>query len=395
MNGLQIFLALGLLIGSPVRAGEDKVKPKVLVIFNFDAPDRELGEKLADQLWRKIKRNKTNRLVLVDMLTAGDVEEALAKGRFSAESSPIEVAKVLKEQLAADLAVWGTLAGVRGDYRLHFKAIDLTRGPELWLDESVSGQGERALRLIIDQVAEKILGRPVWKPEEAPGVGEPEPPETGPLVSPNPSFEKGRNTPAGWEPVDGLGTFWIKTPGRKGKCLAIDTAIDEKEYLAWRRRFESGAPASKAPCKSRNDTSYGCIGGTYGIHFYTTEFIPIKEAMRYRISCDIKGTSGDFFFPKIFVKGYRKFKGRKGFDDQMRMVYETYLSCRLLKGDWGHYWLRFTPHRRAGRIPAHQLKKPTHLKIMIYAYWPPGTYLFDNVRLTEDPPRSVRFRTGD
>jgi hypothetical protein len=367
---------------APVSAEE----PKVLIIFTPECSDTELAAKLADRMWRKINRNrKEDEFIMIDLLTIQDIEDGLPGGIVSFDSTPAEVTAILREKFDAHVGVWGKLDAVPGNVEFKLRAIDLTVAADrLWLDETLRAEGERAAPIVIDKAAELILERPTWKPEFAPAPDEPEPPEAGPLVNKNPEFEQGSgDKPVGWERVNGLGTFWVELGDGRGKGIRFDTAIPEGEYLAWLKKWKDGAPAKNAPKKSKHDTSYGAIGGTYGVHFYS-DYYPIKPGMRYRISADSKGGGGDFFFPKIFVKGYVKMTDKFG-KEAWRMVYETYLSCRIGKDKWRHYWLRFNPYRALGKIPIKKLHRPTHVRILLYCYWPPGEYFFNNVRLTEDP----------
>ncbi len=59
-------------------------------------------------------------------------------------------------------------------------------------------------------------------------------------------------------------------------------------------------------------------------------------------------------------------------------MYRWYLICRSGGDDWTH---AAAPFPRRGGLPA----EVQWLQVQVYAYWPPGEYLFDNVWLYTDP----------
>jgi len=191
---------------------------------------------------------------------------------------------------------------------------------------------------------------------------------------PNGSFQKGKLAPEGWQQPDNLTTFWAVRPGgeRGDKCIMVDTDVYEAEVKEWherRKRNPNARPPKKTPPTGEK---YNTIAGTYGVPFWSDE-IPVRKGAAYRISADVKGTSKGDSFPKVFVKGFADIKGRP------RKVYEFYLACRNTTGEWQSYTSRpFHPSRTIGRNPT-----ADRMKVMLYAYWPPGAYYFDNIRIEE------------
>ena len=61
-----------------------------------------------------------------------------------------------------------------------------------------------------------------------------------------------------------------------------------------------------------------------------------------------------------------------------REVYRWYLACRNFTDGWKHYAAPVPPR---GGLPANV----KYLRLHVYAYWPLGEYLFDNVHLYPDP----------
>src|SRR3954454_1930635 len=67
---------------------------------------------------------------------------------------------------------------------------------------------------------------------------------------PNGDFEKGDVTPAGWQTVDGLTTFWVNDPDpRHGKVIKFDTDIYQTQAYDWWTRIAQGASPKDAPRK--------------------------------------------------------------------------------------------------------------------------------------------------
>jgi len=65
-------------------------------------------------------------------------------------------------------------------------------------------------------------------------------------------------------------------------------------------------------------------------------------------------------------------------DRYRREVYRWYLACRNEDNTWTHYAAPFPPR---GGLP----KVVQWLRIDVYAYWPPGEFLFDDVHMYKDP----------
>ena len=110
------------------------------------------------------------------------------------------------------------------------------------------------------------------------------------------------------------------------------------------------------------------------MHVYSDP-IPVVPGKTYRVEIDYRCKSTDLFFPKLFFRGWADVEG------DSRIVYDGYLSLRSLKntGQWKRSARLLTvpkPEEIHGR-------KIEYLKLMIFAYWPPGDYYFDNVGLYE------------
>jgi hypothetical protein len=149
------------------------------------------------------------------------------------------------------------------------------------------------------------------------------------------------------------------------------------------------------------------------VHF-AGEWIKATPGRRHWLVADFKGVTRGMFFPKVFVKGFRgtphaldglperslvergltprdfaalspeerkKLIAKDAAAHPMRYLrecYRWYLACRNKTGAWTHYAAPFPPR---GGLPANV----EWLQIQIYAYWPPGEYLFDDVHMYPDP----------
>ena len=86
------------------------------------------------------------------------------------------------------------------------------------------------------------------------------------------------------------------------------------------------------------------------------------------------------FFPKVFVKGYRHINA------EWREVWRGPLHCRTNPEQWREFTWR-SP-KCPGKLGAQRVK------VIIYAYWPPGVYQIDDVKFWRVDPKSHRARPG-
>jgi hypothetical protein len=165
--------------------------------------------------------------------------------------------------------------------------------------------------------------------------------------------------------VDGLTTFFANEPGR-GRVLRIDTDVRLAEADA--RWLEMEKPAAeRPPAKPKGPThppKYDTVGGTTGAKIYS-DYLRIEPGMRYRLRVDVKTTGTT---AKIFIKGYAKLEG--GF----RKYYQCYKNVEKAPPGWHTYERTFNPTFRSPKV--------THIRVMPYAYWPPGEVRVDNIEIT-------------
>jgi hypothetical protein len=166
--------------------------------------------------------------------------------------------------------------------------------------------------------------------------------------------------PAGWNKPDGLGVRWMEAPGdtnliTRGKAICLNTAISEKAMVAqWQ-----GAGISEWNIPKPSD---GPVAATYGLSFYS-DTLPVVSGRVYRLTFDFRGDGG----AKVWVRGYGIWNGEK------RRRWEVIVNCPPSTNQWTELSRDINPTRRTPEV--------TEMKVMLYAYWPPGVYWFDHVRL--------------
>ena len=167
----------------------------------------------------------------------------------------------------------------------------------------------------------------------------------------NGGFEDGNDvSPTGWEPMDGLALFMVSGESPTGRCVMMDTDVDEPQYKAWRKLFEAGAPASQAPKKiPTKPPYYDTIGGLTGAHIYSDP-IPIRQGRTYRIDVDHRGPKSETTI--CFVKGYASYIGSDG-KPEPREAYRAQLMVKAETGgrEWEHFAMTFHPTQPLHLLP--------------------------------------------
>ena len=194
---------------------------------------------------------------------------------------------------------------------------------------------------------------------------------------PNGSFEKGeKERPAGWQRPDGLTSFWVADPLRKGRCLKIDTDVYKDEYRARQDEMAREPVPPARPKTPPVGAKYDTVAGVEGVAFYS-DWIAVKPGQAYRLRVDVRTDSGRKT-PKVFVKGYL-LDTRRPVPHQRRVAYKKYLNCSA-GTKWQTFETVFCPTLRSAEVQ--------WMRIMLLPTWPPGLYFFDNVRVepVEAPP---------
>ena len=187
----------------------------------------------------------------------------------------------------------------------------------------------------------------------------------------NGSFEKGEKTPENWEPANGLTTFYITEEGH-GRIVKMDSRIDRMQVLAWLKQFKENLNATPPEPTFPKD-QYATIAGNEGVSL-DSDLIAVKPGQNYKLTVDFKGDGS----PIVFIKGFQYHPIRKDYVDayQTRMVPDN-----PDKKNWKTYTIGFNP---TAKMP-----KVEKMKVRLYAYWPPGIYYFDNVKVEEITPEEM------
>ncbi|MFP4026321.1 MAG: hypothetical protein ACLFWL_00830 [Candidatus Brocadiia bacterium] len=214
----------------------------------------------------------------------------------------------------------------------------------------------------------------------------------------NHSFEKGRWWPYKWEPVDRLGSFWVKGGSHGKRCIKMDTRISEKQWLPfngkiitnirklqerlnWRAQFVLKKCPLPDPPKPQftSPPHYDAVGGLHGIH-YKGPFIRHRKGAIYRVTVDarVKQQGG----AKVFVKGFidQKMKTTEGIQVIKRNAYRAPMGLHGLGRKWKRFSRILHPAKSRSTVEGKRLE-PQWIQVQLYSYWPVGVYYWDNVRL--------------
>ncbi len=386
-------------------------------------PKRTLGVQLADSVRLRLRRHKE--YTVIDRLTTLEFAKALPF-----ETEPKTVADLIDNKLAAHVGVYGTVGEEAGGVRVRVRCVDHSqpKKPAVWT-RTFTADSERARGLLAQNIVEAIRARGEWRPPEYGDQTEPD--KFGEPLNANGGFENGHD---GWDAPDRASTFIEAAPAGRGNLLRIQTDLERDKWLAYQRQLRFGQTDPNHAPRLEKDTSYGSVAGLEGVHYRSVR-LKATPGQRYWLTADMKGRTQGIFFPKIFVKGFsptphamdglpeaslvalkmtaRQFAAlapgereklvaadaEKHPERYCREVYRWYLACRNEEDVWKHYAAPCPPR---GGLP----EGVEWLQIQVYAYWPPGRFLFDNVNLYADPrqkaplpeaePRTPNFgRTSD
>jgi hypothetical protein len=213
----------------------------------------------------------------------------------------------------------------------------------------------------------------------------------------NGSFEKGRYWPEAWDPADRLGTFWAE-PGSQGRrCIRLDTNLIDTQWVEWNEKvlalvkdasertgrrpqsLEADPVPNPPPRQPTHPPYYDTVAGIHGIH-YRSEFFPAKPGAVYRFSVDARASvQGE---PKVFIKAFVDERRRveEGESVLKRNAYRAPMTLYGCGPEWKRFAFILHPtQRKTASIP--NPLQPQWLRVELYAYWPVGTYEFDNARI--------------
>ncbi len=407
MMAVGVVLAAGWSVAAGASLPAEGPPARHVVVFDLACRERpEVGRQLADSIRIRLRRHKEYNVV--DRLTTAEMTPA---GGLSLKTPDATVASLLKEQLAAQVGIFGNVQKLGRTVRAEVRYLDLTGAKPVAWTRVFSDDTERARGEIARQIVEAVRGAKEWKPPEY--GDEPEPKNFPRPLNVNGDFESGR---AGWAAPDNVSTKLVADTraGRKGKLLRIFTDLDREAWLKYQRDLRLGkADPARPPKIGTVANKYATVAALEGVHF-RSRWIDAAAGQRYWLVADMKGRTAGIFFPKIFVKGFADFSAvadaisevslhemkmspdqfvalpadkqkqliaadAKAHPDRYRReVYRWYLACRNEQSRWRHYAAPVPPR---GGLPANV----RWLRIDVYAYWPPGEFLFDDVHLYADP----------
>jgi TolB-like protein len=366
---LAIGLTLALIAASPLLAAESaKQEELVVVIFPFSSPDGGTnGRAFAESLGLRAKRLG---LVTVEHLS---LKEAMAGAAMpKLDTPPAEMAKILKDRFGARFGLWGEVRQEGDGVVMEIRALDAKKdAAKLTISKTYRAAQKQLVNPVQDQVLQELTGLKKKPVAEATPEADAKVPTTGPELARNGGFEEGDKTPTGWQRIDGLTTFW-PAEGQAGKGLKIVTDVYHDQWVEWQKKYKAGASATEAPkAAATSGNKYDTVAGLYGVA-YDSDPIPVRPGKSYKVSISYKGKSDDLFFPKLFIRGWGDVGGEK------REVFDSYLALRCKTG--GREW---ESNVRIVEIPTDTKAPVEYVKLKIYAYWPPGTFYFDNVSMKE------------
>ncbi len=340
----------------------------VLVVFPFTSPDAgRAGRKIAERLRLRARRLG---LVVVDPMSVTDAMSGAEPPTL--ETPPAAVAVLLRDRFQAHLGLWGDVQPHGEGFRIDARGVDVRGDEPRSMTHRAAAAEPQLLNPVQDAILEKLSGLKKKPVAEATPEADAKVPTRGPNLVGNGGFELGEVHPTGWDRLDGLTTFRVSGVSPAGKCLKIDTDVYHDQWVKWRERWRAGAPPEAAPRKTpTSGPKYNTVAGIYGVEF-VCDPVPVEPGKAYKVEVDYRCRSTDFFFPKVFIRGYGNVQGEK------RVVYDAYLALRSLEkfDQWKH-------GVRICRIPTDTHSPVEFVKLKLYAYWPPGVYYFDNVSLKE------------
>jgi hypothetical protein len=217
---------------------------------------------------------------------------------------------------------------------------------------------------------------------------------------PNGDFEVGDTTPAGWQTVDGLCSFWVKDEDpAHGKVIKLDTDVLQSQAYDWWVKIAKGAEPKDAPAKeaSKDSNKYDTLAGNDGVWFWS-DFIPVEKGKAYWLTLDARGPGPVM----VWLIGYPEkastafgadegafqeyLQGKVGKPQPSTRGRDPFVHKYVWKGQLtanaGDRWQTFSRRKQPFR-PTSVTPKVRFVRVLILPTWPPGVYYVDNVKLTE------------
>jgi hypothetical protein len=189
---------------------------------------------------------------------------------------------------------------------------------------------------------------------------------------PNGSLDEGEPFAEHWERPNGLTVEFAKEEGR-GRIVVMDTQIDRQQVLQWLKTFAAD-PDTPVPEKKRlAKGSFATVGGVEGVAL-DSELIDVEPGQDYKLTADLKGPGGAI----VWIKGFMPHPKR----DMLVDAYQTRLTPKgASPSAWRTVSIGFNPTSRTPKV--------ARMKVRLYAFWPNGTYYFDNIRVEAISPEEM------
>jgi hypothetical protein len=225
-------------------------------------------------------------------------------------------------------------------------------------------------------------------------------PDSKPVnLIPNGDFEAGDGTPAGWQTVDGLSSFWVKDDdGAHGKVVKLDTDVLQSQAYDWWVKIARGASPRDAPGKEMTKgDKYDTLAGNDGVWFWSDP-VPVEKGKAYWLTLDARGPGPVM----VWLVGYPEkpatafgadegafqeyLQGKVGKPQPNKRGRDPFLHKYVWKGQLAcsasDKWQTFSRRKQPFR-PTAVTPDVRYLRVLILPTWPPGVYAVDNVKLTE------------
>ncbi len=352
-------------IGPPAVAQVSDTEA-VVIPFDFVSTfdDGKMGRKLAEMFWQKLSRR--GRFIVPE--TVQDVRDfCRSNGIAVTVDTPLEKVRVIVQRdFAAHIAIWGQIErapGARYDiYDLEIFIVDFRHDPPrvVYHKKARTRSVSEIPHVYVREALDALYGTSTPRPDRPRPVPQYSSKQLGPNLVRG-DFESGRKHPSGWDPLPAHVSWTWEEGSRRNRII----------------RFDIPKP----------------VAATMGVLYYSAYF-RVEPGKKYllRVRWRSTGTAA-----KVFVKCYDTLKTRfrerrrpdpvgvNASDEELREVYRLQANLKGEPNRWHVHVEEFTPK--------HSKFRPRWARVMLYAYWPPGTVEWDDVEIREvlaEPGASLR-----
>jgi hypothetical protein len=314
-------------------------------------------------IWKKLER-RGGAVIPESMLDVRD-EVQRRQVQPGPHTSLDVMRELVRDRLGADIGIWGKVERVAGHewdvYDLWIRIADFREEPpRLIVDAKARTKTASEIPHVhVAKALDALFGGPVEKAEPPLDAAAMERRwRTGANLVKG-DFERGRESPLGWDPLPQHVSRVAVTNGRR-RTQVIRFSIP------------------------RN------VAASTGVLYYS-DYFPVEAGARYRFQCRWRTTGCAV---KVFIKCYHlaptKYSRPAGRSAQERR--EVYNSQQNLTGQsntWQVHTQDFTPQ--------HPQFTPRWGRVMLYAYWPEGAVEWDDVvvKKVAPAPRETSNPTRD